>query len=261
MIPKSTALTPESLSSPQSGSQGKPFVDKSGRFNRLQGSFQKQLQGLAKDFYTTYRQPLIITDTVRTPAEQAQAHREKPSLALPAGHPNAMHPRGLAVDVDSGQARLITSEMLAQNGLHLPALSKGENWHIEPQSKPTNLCRTCPPGSFSASASRSSATAELSRLLQLQPGSAGVQKQLGLTAGGAPGGERGRQAAVEVEAIFLEKLLEQSRRTMVEPVNASSRKNQGYLSIAEQHLARSLAAGGGLGLAEKILRDLASLES
>lgn len=261
MIPKSTALTPESLSSTQSGSQGKPFVDISGRFNRLQGSFQRQLQGLAKDFYTTYRQPLIFTDTVRTPAEQAQVHREKPSLALPAGHPNAMHPRGLAVDVDSGQARLITSEMLAQNGLHLPALSKGENWHIEPQSKPTNLCRPYPPGSSSVSASRSSATAELSRLLQLQPGSAGVQQQPGLTAGGAPGGERGRQAAVEVEAIFLEKLLEQSRRTMVDPVSSSSRKNQGYLSIADQHLARSLAAGGGLGLAEKILRDLASLES
>jgi hypothetical protein len=257
MIPKSTALTPESLSSPQSGSQAKTIVDKSGRFHRLQGSFQKQLQGLAKDFYTTYQQPLVFTDTVRTQAEQAQVHREKPSLALPAGHPNAMHPRGLAVDVDSGQARLITREMLAKNGLHLPALSKGENWHIEPQSKPADLCRTCP----SASISKNSATAELSKLLHQQFGPLNPQSQLGLTGQGAPGGGRGRQAAVEVEAIFLEKLLEQSRRTMVEPVNSSSKKNQGYISIADQQLARSLAAGGGLGLADKILRDLTSLES
>jgi hypothetical protein len=261
MVSQSTPLAPESRIPPQSGSQAGTMVDKSGRFHRLQGSFQRQLQGLARDFYTTHRQPLVFTDTVRTQAEQAQAHREKPSLALPAGHPNAMHPRGLAVDVDSEQARLITPEMLAKNGLHLPALSKGETWHIEPRAKQTDLCRTYPIGSFPGSPSRNSATAELSRLLHQQFGPLNPQNQLGLTEPGSAGGGRGRQAAVEVEAIFLEQLLQQSRRAMVDPVSSSSKKNHSYLNIADQHLARSLAAGGGLGLADKILRDLATLES
>jgi hypothetical protein len=261
MISQSTALTPASLISPRNGSQKKPFIDESGRFTRLQGSFQRQLQGLAKDFYEAYQKPLVFTDTVRTQAEQAQVHREKPSLALPAGHPNAMHPRGLAADVDTEQARLITPEMLAKNGLHLPALSKGETWHIEPKLKQGDVCRTYPSGYSSASASRNSATAELSRLLNQQLGPLNPQQQLGLTEGESSGEGRGRQAAVEVEAIFLEQLLQQSRRAMVEPVSSSSQKKHGYLNIADQQLARSLAAGGGLGLADKILRDLASLES
>jgi Rod binding domain-containing protein len=55
--------------------------------------------------------------------------------------------------------------------------------------------------------------------------------------------------------------LQQQRRAMVEPLSPSQKKLQGYLGIADQQLARSLAAGGGLGLAQKILQDLASLDS
>lgn len=261
MLSPSKTLTAQNLISPRDGSQKKPYIDQSGRFSKLQGSFQRQLEGLAKDFYKAYQKPLVITETVRTQGEQAQAHREKPSLALPAGHPNAMHPRGLAADVDTSQAKLITPEMLAKNGLHLPALSKGETWHIEPKVKQSNVGGNYPSRSSSASAARNSSTADLSRLLHQQFGPLNPQKQLNIAEGEASGEGRGRQVAVEVEAIFLEQLLQQSRRAMVDPVSSSPKKNHGYINIADQQLARSLAAGGGLGLADKILRELSSLES
>jgi peptidoglycan hydrolase FlgJ len=238
----------------------------------LQSAFQKQLKGLANDFYKIYQKPLILTDTLRTHAEQAQAHREKPTLALPAMHPNAMHPRGLAVDVDQKQAGMITSEMLAKNGLHLPALSKGEDWHIEPKITQGRVFSSSSHGSSAPATSQGVAPAELLKRLTQKTSKSELQSALSestsplsqqdLTEQGAPS-ERRRllQAAMEVEAIFMEQLLQQMRRTMVEPLSPTQKKLQGYLSIADQQLARSLAAGGGLGLAERIVEDLASIKS
>ena len=144
MISKVTPLSTLTPTHAKGTSSGNALVDKTGRFNRLQPTFQKQLKKLAKDFYQKYQTPLILTDTLRTKAEQAQVHQEKPNLALPADHPNAMHPRGLAVDVDINQAEKITPEMLAKNGLHLPALSKGETWHIEPKFRSSGGLHPCP---------------------------------------------------------------------------------------------------------------------
>jgi D-alanyl-D-alanine dipeptidase len=134
MLFKITPLTSGGSSLPQNTSTSNLIDDRSGRFKRLQRAFQNQLKGLANDFYRKYHSQLVLTDTVRTYQEQARAHREKPTLALSADNPNAMHPKGLAVDVDTGQSKKITPEMLAHNGLHRPALSKGETWHIEPNS-------------------------------------------------------------------------------------------------------------------------------
>jgi Rod binding domain-containing protein len=66
---------------------------------------------------------------------------------------------------------------------------------------------------------------------------------------------------MEVEAIFLGQLLEQMRRALVEPISPTSQELRGYISLADKQLARALAAGGGLGLAKKILEQLAPLES
>jgi Rod binding domain-containing protein len=232
-------------------------VDKTGRFNRLKPSFQRQLKNLANDFYQKHQTPLILTDTLRTKAEQAQVHREKPNLALPADHPNAMHPRGLAVDVDLNQAEKITPEMLAKYGLHLPALSKGETWHIEPKIKPSGS----PPSSQRALAYGKSFAPRTLRQPKQLSASLNLLREQGLAAGGATDDRSLLQAAMEVEAIFLGQLLDHGRRALVDPVSQNSQQMKGYLSMADRHLARSLAAGGGLGLAAKIIQDLARTES
>ncbi len=265
-----TPLTSEGLAVRQSTNTGNLIVDNSGRFNRLQRAFQNRLKGLAKDFYKTYHTPLVLTDTLRTNQEQAQAHRKKPFLALPAGHPNAMHPKGLAVDVDQSQSRMITPEMLAHNGLHLPALSKGETWHIEPiygstrdsGASPTYVSFSKPQGPSDVDV-LNSLTQGTSRLRQYQlPESLSPLRQQGLTERGTPNDSIRRvQAAMEIESIFLEQLMSQMRRSMVDPVSSNRQKLRGYLSMADQQLARSLAAGGGLGLAERIIENLASLDS
>lgn len=110
---------------------GQILIDKSGRFDKLNPSFQNQIMGLANDFYAQFKTPLIITDTYRTQSEQALAHMRKPTLAVSAG-PNARHPMGLAIDIDQNQAKMIDPQLLANYGLGLPAINKGETWHIEP---------------------------------------------------------------------------------------------------------------------------------
>ena len=247
------------------------LVDRSGRFNRLRHSFQNQLKALANDFYKTYHEPLVLTDTVRTDAEQAQAHREKPFLALPAGHPNAMHPKGLAVDVDVGESKLLSPEMLVHNGLHRPALSKGETWHIEPvssaargagssSSSSPSLARLQPLSQRGSSARLSLQAAMAALRSPRFEGMGSMKHPGGLTGKGAPTDQRSlKETAVEVEAMFLEKMLGQMRSSMVDPLHPTPQKLKGYTSMADQQLARSLAAGGGIGLAGKIMKDLASL--
>lgn len=246
------------------------LVDRSGRFDKLQPAFKNQLKALAREFYKTYHQPLVLTDTVRTDAEQARAHLEKPFLALPAGHPNAMHPKGLAVDVDIGESKMITPEMLTHYGLHRPALSKGETWHLEPVNKSAGGSGSASDSSSSSRFQPTSRSGSSSRLLQ---GVADFRQQsrwpearshLGTQ---APGGQQGtperrrlQQTAVEVESVFLEQLFGKMRSTMVDAINPNRKQLKGYLGMADQQLARSLAAGGGIGLASKIVKDLASLD-
>jgi Rod binding domain-containing protein len=248
----------------QSLGTGNLIDDRSGRFNRLQRAFQNQLKGLANDFYKTYHTQLVLTDTVRAYQEQAQAYREKPALALSANNPHAMHPKGLAVDVEADQSIKITPEMLAHNGLHRPALSKGETWHIEPNStkhyRSSSRFLYCSASDADSGDDQAQGT---SRLRQYQqPESLGPLQQQGLTERGTPNDSvRRLHAAMEIESIFLEQLLGQMRRSMVDTASSNPQKLRGYLSIADQQLARALAAGGGLGLAGKIVENLASLDS
>jgi len=68
------------------------------------------------------------------------------------------------------------------------------------------------------------------------------------------------QAAVEAEAVFLGQLLEQMRRAMVEPLIKDQQGFKGYRTLADQQFARTLAVSGGLGLARRLLEDLAPRE-
>lgn len=66
------------------------------------------------------------------------------------------------------------------------------------------------------------------------------------------------QAAVEAETQFLGQLLENLRKSLVQSLGSRPLGLQGYQSLADQHLARALTLGGGLGLARKLYADLAA---
>ena len=265
MWSKMTPLTSGASKLPQNTNTGNLIDDQSGRFNRLQQAFQNQLKGLASEFYKKYHTQLVLTDTVRTYQEQARAHRQKPTLALSADNPHAMHPKGLAVDVDVAKSRKITPEMLDHNGLYRPALSKGETWHLEPIStknlhKSSSRFLYCSTSDDDSVDNQAQGTSKLSKYQQ--PESRGPLQQQGVAERGTPNDSiRRLHAAMEIESIFVEQLLGQMRRSMVDTVGASPQKLKGYLSMADQQLARALAAGGGIGLAERIVENLANLES
>ena len=162
--------------------------------------------------------------------------------------------------------------MVADKSLHLPALSKGETWHIEPISTSAGGSSPSSPAFLAVAkfqpTTRSGLLAGLtqvtSRGKQQSQRSEAISslRQQGLTEQGAPADRRRlQQAAREVEAIFLEQLFTQMRSSLVDPISPTHQKLRGYLSMADQQLARSLAAGGGLGLANRIIKDLASLDS
>lgn len=66
------------------------------------------------------------------------------------------------------------------------------------------------------------------------------------------------QAAVEAETQFLSHLLEKLRKSMVKSLGSRQTDLHGYQSLADQHLARALTLGGGLGLARQLYSDLAA---
>ncbi len=266
-------MNPDAANRTGGAGPANPLVDTSGRFNRLQQAFQTQIKGLANDFYKMYHKALVLTDTFRTDAEQAQAHRAKPRLALPAGSPYAMHPRGLAVDVDVGESKMLTPEILTHNGLHRPALSKGETWHLEPVSTASNYRGHHDSSSSDSSEKLATSPARSrggsgSRVIQrvaefkAQCQRPDAKSRQGSGVAEAPADQRHlQQTAVDMESVFLEQLLGQMRKSMVDPINQKSEQLRGYLSMADQNLAKSLAAGGGIGLAARIIKDLASLKT
>jgi hypothetical protein len=253
---------------PKQGGPGQTgtLIDDSGRFSRLKADFQKQLKSLADEFFQKYHKPLVLTDTVRTNAEQAAAHRAKPHLALPAGSPYAMHPRGLAADVDIKESRLLTPEMLDRHQLHRPALSKGETWHLEPFSTAYDDYEEEEAKPALASFHPQPGKAGSSRVIQAV---ADFRRQSGRPEMASAGSDARTQAegrklqktAVEMESVLLEQLLGQMRRSMVDPVHKNSEKLKGYQAMADQHLARALAAGGGIGLASRLVKDLANVNT
>jgi len=66
-----------------------------------------------------------------------------------------------------------------------------------------------------------------------------------------------RAAAVEFEALLVAQLLKMMRETGWSEREEDTAASQTYLEIAEQHLARAVAAAGGLGIAPLLERSLA----
>jgi Rod binding domain-containing protein len=66
------------------------------------------------------------------------------------------------------------------------------------------------------------------------------------------------RVAVEAETQFLCHLLETMRKSMVKSLGSRQADLKGYQSLADQHLARALTLGGGLGLARQLYSDLAA---
>uniref|UniRef100_A0A7C5ENI5 Flagellar protein FlgJ N-terminal domain-containing protein n=1 Tax=Desulfobacca acetoxidans TaxID=60893 RepID=A0A7C5ENI5_9BACT len=64
------------------------------------------------------------------------------------------------------------------------------------------------------------------------------------------------QAAMELEALFINHLLKQMRRSLVETIAPKQQSGKGYQGLAEEHFTRALAAGGGLNLAQTLLTQL-----
>lgn len=63
-------------------------------------------------------------------------------------------------------------------------------------------------------------------------------------------------ACQEVESLFLTQLLGQLRRTLLAGVKKRAPELETYQNLADQEVARALAAGGGLGLARRLYADL-----
>ena len=98
----------------------------------------------------------------------------------------------------------------------------------------------------------------INSLNPLSPGPTGMTgiNPLGAEAG-KPGSRQAPQVAMEAESLFLTQLLQQMRQSMVASVKGRRQETKEYQALIDQNLARTLAAGGGLGLGRKIVEDLA----
>ncbi len=63
-------------------------------------------------------------------------------------------------------------------------------------------------------------------------------------------------ACREVESLFLAQLLGQMRRTLLSGLKTSAAEAERYAALADQEVARTLAAGGGIGLAQRLCAHL-----
>jgi hypothetical protein len=77
-----------------------------------------------------YGQPIPLTGSYRSHAEQADCHRRKPTLCLDPAKSTSWHMRGLAVDVHTGYLTPALVAAAEATGWCQSALSKGEPWHF-----------------------------------------------------------------------------------------------------------------------------------
>jgi len=107
-------------------------------WDNLTPGFASTLIKMAEEYKKLTGKTLGLTDGWRSRAQQEQAYRTKPHLAAPPG--KSKHEFGLAVDVTPSQGNeLAAMGLLEKYGLHRPALSKGETWHIEPKNANESL--------------------------------------------------------------------------------------------------------------------------
>jgi len=103
------------------------------RSDKVSPDLMDRFGELSQDFYGQTGEPLRVTDSFRTYAEQAAAHARKPTLAVSAG--KSRHETGAALDIDQEQIAKYGvenwKELVTRHGFAMPALSKGEHYHIE----------------------------------------------------------------------------------------------------------------------------------
>lgn len=110
------------------------------RLDQLDPDLADALGNMAQEYYERTGEKLRLTSTFRTTEEQAELKKRKPDLAAAPGKSN--HEKGLAVDVDSSQVKLLEKYgLIDKYGFHRPVLAKGETWHLELKNPPERLER------------------------------------------------------------------------------------------------------------------------
>lgn len=103
------------------------------RREKVNSAVLDKFYNLALEYYQQTGEPLRVTDSFRTYEEQADLKRRKPYLAAAPGY--SRHETGEALDIDQNQIAKYGVDnwkgLLSKHGFTLPALSKGETWHIE----------------------------------------------------------------------------------------------------------------------------------
>ncbi|MEJ5329298.1 MAG: hypothetical protein WHT07_04015 [Desulfobaccales bacterium] len=90
-------------------------------------------------------------------------------------------------------------------------------------------------------------------------------QEVSLPSAGGPGRDRQvreahkglAQACQEVEELFLTQLLGALRRTLLNGLKKSDTQREKYQALADQEVAKALAASGGLGLGRLLYQHLA----
>lgn len=65
-------------------------------------------------------------------------------------------------------------------------------------------------------------------------------------------------ACQELEAMFVLQLLRQLRHTLLAGVRKETTAQEQYLALADEAVAKTMAAGGGLGLAQRLYAHLSA---
>ncbi len=103
------------------------------RENQVDPILKGRFGQMAQEFFNLTGQPLKVTDSFRSDAEQADVYQRKPGLASPPG--KSRHNVGgitTALDLDTAQIPDVERlGLLGKYGFVRPVLNKGETWHIE----------------------------------------------------------------------------------------------------------------------------------
>lgn len=132
MAKKPTESTPRMGSGLVKDHMGSLFVA-SGKvkLDGLHPNMQRNMVGMAKEYYETTGKKLQLNDAFRTYQDQERLYRTKPKgQAAPPG--KSVHEYGLAFDTQSDQGdELSRLGLLSKYGFSRPV--KGERWHIQPK--------------------------------------------------------------------------------------------------------------------------------
>lgn len=112
-----------------------PFIAKTANVGGMDPEFMGAFSQMADEYKAKTGKPLVINDAFRTREQQAEGYRRKPNLVAPPGH--SLHEKGMAMDIDEGQAAdLDRLGLFEKYGFYRPMMTKApgkkyEPWHIQ----------------------------------------------------------------------------------------------------------------------------------